>query len=36
MAKILLVGAGFYRHIFDLQLAGARAALEAAGHISMS
>ncbi len=32
MAKILLVGAGFYRHIFDLQLAGARAAIEAAGH----
>lgn len=32
MARILLVGAGFYRHIFDLQLAGARAAIEAAGH----
>jgi 6,7-dimethyl-8-ribityllumazine synthase len=32
MAKFLIVGAGFYRHIFDLQLAGARAALEAAGH----
>lgn len=32
MAKLLLVGAGFYRHIFDLQLAGARAALEAGGH----
>lgn len=32
MAKILFVGAGFYRHIFDLQLAGARAAAEAAGH----
>jgi len=32
MAKILIVGAGFYRHIFDLQLAGARAAIEAAGH----
>jgi 6,7-dimethyl-8-ribityllumazine synthase len=33
MARILLVGAGFYRHIFDLQLAGARAAVEAAGHV---
>jgi 6,7-dimethyl-8-ribityllumazine synthase len=32
MAKILIVGAGFYRHIYDLQLAGARAALEAGGH----
>ena len=32
MAKILIVGAGFYRHIYDLQLAGARAAIEAAGH----
>jgi 6,7-dimethyl-8-ribityllumazine synthase len=32
MAKVLLVGAGFYRHIFDLQLAGARAALDAGGH----
>ncbi len=32
MAKILIVGAGFYRHIFDLQLDGARAAIEAAGH----
>ncbi len=32
MAKILIVGAGFYRHIFDLQLAGARRAIEAAGH----
>lgn len=32
MANILLVGAGFYRHIFDLQLAGARAAIEAGGH----
>jgi len=32
MAKILIVGAGFYRHIFDLQLNGARAAIEAAGH----
>ena len=32
MAKILLVGAGFYRHIFDLQLQGAVAALEAGGH----
>jgi 6,7-dimethyl-8-ribityllumazine synthase len=32
MAKVLIVGAGFYRHIYDLQLAGARAALEASGH----
>ena len=32
MAKLLIVGAGFYRHIYDLQLAGARAALEAGGH----
>lgn len=32
MAKLLLVGAGFYEHIFALQLAGARAALEAGGH----
>lgn len=32
MAKVLIVGAGFYRHIYDLQLAGARAALEAGGH----
>jgi 6,7-dimethyl-8-ribityllumazine synthase len=32
MAKVLIVGAGFYRHIFDLQLKGAVAALEAGGH----
>lgn len=32
MAKILVVGAGFYGHIHALQLAGARAALEAGGH----
>ena len=32
MAKLLIVGAGFYRHIYDLQLAGARVALEAGGH----
>lgn len=32
MARILIVGAGFYDHIFALQLAGARAAIEAAGH----
>jgi 6,7-dimethyl-8-ribityllumazine synthase len=32
MAKVLIVGAGFYRHIYDLQLAGARAALDAGGH----
>ncbi len=32
MAKVLLVGAGFYGHIFDLQLKGAIAAIEAAGH----
>jgi 6,7-dimethyl-8-ribityllumazine synthase len=28
---ILIVAAGFYRHILDLQLAGARAVLDAAG-----
>jgi 6,7-dimethyl-8-ribityllumazine synthase len=32
MAKVLIVGAGFYGHIYDLQLAGARAALDAGGH----
>ena len=32
MARVLLVGAGFYRHIFELQLQGAVAALEAGGH----
>jgi len=32
MARMLMVGAGFYAHIFDLQLAGARAAIETAGH----
>lgn len=32
MTRILIVGAGFYAHIFDLQLAGARAAIEAAGY----
>ncbi len=32
MARLLFVGAGFYRHIFDLQLAGARAAAKAGGH----
>lgn len=32
MAKVLIVGAGFYSHIYALQLAGARAALEAGGH----
>ena len=32
MAKVLIVGAGFYRHIFELQLQGATAALEAGGH----
>jgi len=32
MARLLLVGAGFYRHIFELQLRGAVAALEAGGH----
>lgn len=32
MARILIVGAGFYAHVFELQLAGARAAIEAAGH----
>jgi 6,7-dimethyl-8-ribityllumazine synthase len=32
MAKCLIVGAGFYRHIYELQLKGAIAALEAGGH----
>lgn len=32
MARILIVGAGFYRHIHALQLAGATAAIEEAGH----
>lgn len=32
MAKILLVEARFYDHLNDLLLAGARAAIEAAGH----
>lgn len=32
MSRILLIGAGFYRHIFDLQLQGARRALEGSGH----
>ena len=32
MARILIVGAGFYRHIHALQLQGAIAAIEAAGH----
>ena len=32
MARILIVGAGFYRHIYQLQLGGAVAAIEAAGH----
>jgi 6,7-dimethyl-8-ribityllumazine synthase len=32
MAKVLIVGAGLYGHIYDLQLAGARAALDAGGH----
>ncbi len=32
MAKVLIVGAGFYGHIYALQLAGARAALDAGGH----
>ena len=32
MAKVLIVGAGFYRHIYDLQLKGAIDALEAGGH----
>ncbi|QMW24503.1 6,7-dimethyl-8-ribityllumazine synthase [Sandaracinobacteroides saxicola] len=31
MAHIGIVAAGFYRHILDMQLAGARAALKAAG-----
>jgi 6,7-dimethyl-8-ribityllumazine synthase len=32
MARILIVAAGFYAHVHRLQLAGARAAIEAAGH----
>ena len=32
MAKVLIVGAGFYRHIYDLQLKGTIEALEAGGH----
>ncbi|WP_374387860.1 6,7-dimethyl-8-ribityllumazine synthase [Sandaracinobacter sp.] len=32
MAKVLIVCAGFYRHIYDLQLKGAIDALEAGGH----
>ena len=33
MAKILIVEARFYAHLNDLLLQGARAALEAAGHV---
>ncbi len=33
MAKILIVEARFYDHLNDMLLAGARAALEAAGHV---
>lgn len=32
MARILIVAAGFYRRILEMQLKGARTALEAAGH----
>ena len=32
MANILIVEARFYEHLNDLLLAGARAAIEAAGH----
>ncbi len=32
MARILIVAAGYYAHIHALQLSGARAAIEAAGH----
>lgn len=32
MARVLIVAAGFYRHILEAQLAAARAAIEAAGH----
>jgi 6,7-dimethyl-8-ribityllumazine synthase len=32
MAKILIIEARFYEHLNDLLLAGARAAIEAAGH----
>ena len=33
MAKILIVEARFYAHLNDMLLAGARAALDAAGHV---
>lgn len=33
MAKILIVEARFYDHLNDMLLAGARAAIEAAGHV---
>jgi 6,7-dimethyl-8-ribityllumazine synthase len=32
MARILIVAAGFYRHIHEAQLAAARGAIEAGGH----
>lgn len=32
MARIAIVGAGFYAHIFDAQLQAARQRIEAAGH----
>jgi 6,7-dimethyl-8-ribityllumazine synthase len=32
MARIAIIGAGFYAHIFDAQLNAARARIEAAGH----
>lgn len=32
MARVLIVAAGFYRRILELQLKGARTALETAGH----
>jgi 6,7-dimethyl-8-ribityllumazine synthase len=33
MAKVLIVEARFYEHLNDMLLAGARAAIEAAGHV---
>jgi 6,7-dimethyl-8-ribityllumazine synthase len=33
MARILLVGAGFYAHLFEAQLTSARGAIETAGHV---
>ena len=35
MTEVLIVGAGFYRHIYDLQLKGAIEALEAGGRLGI-